>query len=243
VDIKENDLTRNPTKFMIIAGVRSGGTLLAHSLDSHPLIFCARGEPMHARSEWGYVGITQTLDILTNLTGYMASGLKIQNDQITYGTIQEYLRTHELKYIRLTRENLVHQAISWEINKLSRSGSLEIPQHSFTKVEPSKFELSAERIVEVCQTLEVSNILVSLKLKELNLEPLEITYEQLTHGAVMIQEIPYELTGTLCNHLGVGREPLRNFLYRINALPYSETIINWNEIMEKVATTEYGAYL
>jgi len=52
---EENDLTRNPVKFMIIAGVRSGGTLLAHSLDSHPLIFCARGEPMHARSEWGYV--------------------------------------------------------------------------------------------------------------------------------------------------------------------------------------------
>ena len=240
---EENDLTRNPVKFMIIAGVRSGGTLLAHSLDSHPLIFCARGEPMHARSIWNSEGITQTLDLVTNMTGYLASGLKIQNDQITYGTIQKYLRTHELKYIRLTRENLVHQAISWEINKLSRSGSLEIPQHSFTKVEPSKFELSAERIVEVCQTLEVSNILVSLKLKELNLEPLEITYEQLTHGAVMIQEIPYELTGTLCSHLGVGRAPLRNFLYRINALPYSETIINWNEIMEKVATTEYGAYL
>ena len=236
-------MTRNPVKFMIVAGVRSGGTLLAHSLDSHPLIFCARGEPMHARSEWGYVGITQTLDILTNLTGYMASGLKIQNDQITYGTIQEYLRTHELKYIRLTRENLVHQAISWEINKLSRSGSLEIPQHSFTKVEPLKFELSAERIIQGCQILEISDILVSLKLKELNIEPLEITYEQITHGAVMIQEIPYELTGTLCSHLGVGRAPLRNFLYRINALPYSETIINWNEIMEKVAATEYGKYL
>ena len=29
---EENDLTRNPVKFMIITGVRSGGTLLAHSL-------------------------------------------------------------------------------------------------------------------------------------------------------------------------------------------------------------------
>lgn len=241
--VHENDLTRDPTKFMIIAGVRSGGTLLAHSLDSHPLIYCARGEPLHANSEWRSVGITDTLNILTRLTGYLASGLKIQNDQLTYGALQEYLITHKMKYIRLTRENLVHQAISWEINKLSRSGVLKVPQHSFTKVEPLKFELSAERIIEVCQTLEVSNNLVSLKIKEFNLEPLEITYEQLTHGAVMIQEIPYELTGTLCNYLGVGRAPLRNFLYRINALPYSEFISNWHEIIEKLNITEYGVYL
>ena len=30
--MRENDMTRNPIKFMIIAGIRSGGTLLVHSL-------------------------------------------------------------------------------------------------------------------------------------------------------------------------------------------------------------------
>ena len=241
--MKENDMTRNPTKFMIVAGIRSGGTLLAHSLDSHPLIFCARGEPVHANSEWKHVGITQTLDILTNITGYRSSGLKLQNDQLNYSVVQSYLETHDVRIIKLTRENILNQAISVEINKLSREGILYVPQHSFNLVEPFKVTLCPHRVLLTCEILTVSNLLSRTILKQLNLVPLEITYEQLTHGTVMIQEVSYELTGTLCNYLGVGRESLRNFLYRINALPYSETIINWEGFKEQISNSEYGKYL
>ena len=240
---KENDLTRNPTKFMIIAGVRSGGTLLAHSLDSHPLIFCARGEPIHAKSEWRYVGITQTLDVLTNMTGYIASGLKVQNDQLNYSVIQTYLSENEIKIIRLTRENILHQAISAEINKLSREENLNVPQHSFDLVEPFKVILEPRRLLQVCETLRVSNLTASLILRRLNLIPFALTYEQMTHGAVMIQEIPYVLTGKLCEFLNTGRAQLHNYLYRIHSLPYSETILNWEELKEEISNSEYGKYL
>jgi len=244
--LNENDMTRNPTKFIIIAGVRSGGTLLAHSLDSHPLIFCTRGEPVHSKSEWYRIGITSTLNILTNMTGYVASGLKIQNDQLSYGPVEDYIVDHKVKIIRLIRENLFNQAISVVINNKSRANILDgiiVPQHSFTKVADTKFELPPQHILKACLALRDSNLLVSLTLKDIDLPIYNITYEEMTQGTVMIQELPYELTGKLCKYLGVRRAPLRNFLYRINSLPYSETILNWEEIKEEISVTEYGIYL
>jgi len=242
----ENDLTRNPTRFVIIAGVRSGGTLLAHSLDSHPLISCMRGEPYHSASEWKVLHSQRRINLITNLTGYLVSGFKLQNDQLTYPTTVLYIKELGLKIIKLTRENILNQAISLVINNQSRKveeTALKIPQHSFEEVDYEPFKLSPKAIINACVTLEASNLRTQEILDYHKLSSYDITYEQMTLNSVMIQSLPYELTGNLCKYLGVGRYELRNFLHRINWKPYSESIINWEDIITKVKATKYGEYL
>ena len=241
--LKENDMTRNPLGFIIIASVRSGGTLLTHSLDSHPLISCMRGEPFHARSEWCVIPAKYRIELLTNFTGVLASGFKIQNNQLTYPNMLEFIKNLNLKIIRVTRENILAQAISLVINNQTRVGNLNIPQHTFTQEALVPFELPAIPVLDACITLEKSNADILNLLNKSELETLDITYEQLTENAITIQSIPYELTGKLCKYLKVGRFELRNFLHRINWKPYPEIIINWNEIQEQISDTPYKRFL
>ena len=230
--LNENDLTRNPLGFIIIASVRSGGTLLAHSLDSHPLISCMRGEPLHAKSEWAAIGRINALQLLRNFTGYLASGFKIQNDQLSYPTILPYIKRNKLKIIRITRENLLMQAVSLTINRHTRrlKNGLNIPQHSFDQVEQVPFTLPTKDVLHVCKILRESDIQVTKKLTEYNLKSYNLTYEQITLGQIRIQEIPTLIAKNLCDLLKVPYSPLQNFLQRINWKPYSKVINNWKEI-------------
>jgi len=229
----ENDLTRNPQPFIIVAGVRTGGTLLTHGLDSHPLIHCARGEPWHKRSEWWQLGLTreQLLKLLVNQTGYMASGFKVQSVQLSDPEVCRLLQESEAYIILLSREDTFRQTISELINyKVRRNVTKFVPKHSFEAVPMHSVVLDPE-VVQLRQVvLQYTQELAEQVVESLGLRYISLTYEQLVAGEQEISKLPSSVTKRLCNYLGVPIRTLSVFLRRVNWQPLDEIIGNLKEL-------------
>jgi len=224
----ENDLTREPQPFIIIAGARCGGTILTHSLDSHPLVYCARGEPWHNQSKWRQLGLSrgQILTLLLNQTGYLVSGFKIQANQIS-DTVMDFLQPYKPRIILLTREDILRQAISSEINKQVRQGIIDfIPQHSFTPVVAHPVVLNKQLVAIQSKVIEDRNKHVLNFVQCSGLPYMTLTYEQLTGGKQEITHLPLDVSDPLCSFLEVPARPLEVFLKRVNGQPLKELIAN-----------------
>jgi len=239
--IQENDLTRDPQSFIIVASVRSGGTMLAHALDSHSLIFCTRGEPLHSRSVWHRAKLSnlEILELLTSQTGFQASGLKVQCGQFMYPSVTHFLDTRRPKIIRVQRQNLLRQAVSVRINTLVRKRYLKIvPQHTFTEVEKHQLEITPVSILKIARELRKVDRLVNDRLSAYEGLVYQTTYEQLTDQAVigagtgswLATELPSKLSTQLCRFLGVNSLPIFTYLQKINFQPLKEILRNWEEI-------------
>jgi len=226
-------MTRDPQPFIIVAGVRTGGTILTHALDSHPLIHCARGEPWHKRSVWWRLGLSreQILKLLINQTGYMASGFKVQSVQLSDQEVRRLLQESEAHIILLSREDTFRQVLSELINyKVRRGGAMFIPQHSFKPVPPHSVILDPEVVSNRHESLVLTQEMAEQAVKSLELRYTCVTYEQLTDEAQEISKLPSGITKILCNYLGVPVITLPVYLRRVNWQPLEEIVYNLEEV-------------
>ena len=232
----ENDLTREPQPFIIIAGARCGGTVLTHALDSHPLVYCARGEPWHNQSKWSQLGLSkgQILTLLLNQTGYWSSGFKVQANQIS-DTAMSFFQPYKPKVILLSREDIFRQTISLVINKQVRQGTIDfIPQHSFEKVKPHKVVLDKQLVTAQYNILQDISITARTAVRCSGLSCFSLTYEQLVGEEQEITQLPEEVSKLLCLYLGVPERPMEVFLRRINWQPLEDLIVNFSDLEAEV---------
>lgn len=235
-DKQENDLTKNPSPALILAGVRTGGTLLAHALDSHPQMFFVRGEPLHHSNVWaGYLPEIERLTLIFSQTGYLVSGCKLLYAQLYHGGITDFVKGLSPKIIFVHRENMLKQVASYIINKKVREWQLEFrPQHSFEE-QPSWGSIA----VPPEEFLKAYNLLLGRKkkvekfLKENGFEVLRISYEQIT-GDSEIEELPPKQSARLCEFLGVPKRNLLVTLRKINKQEPNELFSNWKEILNAI---------
>jgi len=233
----ENDLTRKPQPFIIVAGVRTGGTILTHALDSHPLIHCARGEPWHKHSKWRQVGLErpQIIKLLLRQTGYMASGFKIQAIQLPDLEVLELLKAYQPYIILLSRENILRQAISFSINNQVRRGLTKfVPQHSFEPVPNHSIRLDEDEVLKRCNELSETASIAEELIEDSGLRYISLTYEQLIAGKSEISKLPTMIARQLCLYLGVPIMSLPIFLKRVNWQPLEEIVRNITELEQLV---------
>jgi hypothetical protein len=243
MNLVENDATKFTARpAVIIAGVRTGGTFLAHCLSNHPDIFCDRGESLHHGSVWSTnlgADPVKLLHCLTHMQGYRASLCKLIYSQAFAPNIWSYLVETFPRVIWLTRDNTIRQAVSEMMVQMGRRGEIARPAHSLEPVAPLRVELSAESILASARNLVAADELAGGKLEKMR-SVLPLTYEQITRGQYRLSE---EVGKEVCDFLGVRYVPMACELRRINAQPLSEMLLNWNDASPILRTSEFFACL
>src|SRR3972149_501108 len=104
----------HPTRAVLIAPNRSGGTFLAQYLSSHPQIFCDRGEPLHPKSCWRQAGLTpaQVVNLLTSQLYYLVSMFKMNPAQLAKFGGLKALKAAGIEKVILLWRNPIRMAIS-----------------------------------------------------------------------------------------------------------------------------------
>jgi len=242
---RENDLTKSIARpAVVIAGVRSGGTYLAHCLSSHPQIFCDRGESLHHNSLWfTYLKVKPEalLHCLLHMQGYHVSVVKLLYSQAFKGSTWAYLKRYRPTVLWLRRENVIRQSVSLLINRAARGGKIKRPQHTFEETGPLTIGLSADAILKQARGLRERDERAEQMLSVFP-RVLKLTYAQIiTPGAP--GSIPHNTTTRICQFLGVRDEPLRCDLVRVNPQPLAELIRDWEHVETELRASEFGTLL
>jgi hypothetical protein len=240
MNLVENDTTKHVAiPAVIIAGVRTGGTFLAHCLSNHPHIFCDRGESLHKGSIWNTTlgpDPVKLLHCLTHMQGYRVSLCKLLYAQAFNAEVWSYLVDTQPRVIWLTRENAIRQAISEMMVQMARRGEIVRPAHSFDPVAPLRMELAPESILASARNLVEADKLALGKILEMHLT-LHLTYERVTRGQYRLDD---ETGHDVCAFLGMRYVPMTCELQRINAQPLSEMLVNWDEASQVLRASEFA---
>lgn len=233
---QENDLTRDPDKLLVLAGVRTGGTFLAHALDSHPQIFFVRGEPLHHGSIWArFLGEQERLKLIFSQTGYLVAGCKLLLVQLYHKDIIAFVQELSPKVIFVYREDLIKQTISYILNKGVREWCLDFrPQHTFEKPpawEPINYPPNS--FSNAYNLLKSRRERVEQFLDESSLTYLKISYEQMT-GNQEASSLPKELELEICDFLNIPKRNLEITLRKVNKQDPQELFFNWEEIKQAI---------
>lgn len=225
-----NNYTSKP--FLIIAMPRSGGTLLSHCLDSHPQIYCHRGEPLHKRDSFReYLDQNDALRIATSMRGYEWSGAKITTHYYRGLGGQLWLNSFfldfEAKIIFLYRQDLLRLIVSEAIRKLDKENGLHA--HAYEKRQLVRVELNIETIAIEYHTLNKRRQIIRDSLLPFN--PLELSYEEMTENDE-ISHLSRNLVSKLTNFFEVAKYPLFSLLRKRNNFPLNEIILNYQEVIE-----------
>lgn len=236
----ENDPTKNLARpALVIAGVRSGGTYLAHCLSNHPQVFCDRGESLHHDSLWHRhlkVNNGQLLYCLLHMQGYHVSMCKLTYNQAFAGDAWQFIKENKPPIIFLTRENVIRQSVSLLINRAARGGKVKRPQHTFRELEPLTIGLSGATIIRQARGLQQRSDRAERLLAQFP-RVLKLKYRDITdpdHPG----KIPANVGKRICGFLGVRSMALKCDLKRVNAQPLSELIRDWPTVEEQIKATE-----
>ncbi|MEO9964291.1 MAG: sulfotransferase [Reichenbachiella sp.] len=246
---------KDKSKFIILALPRTGSTHLVELLDSHPEISCFReifkphpnGTNVFAPETYQYYlhqswkrlvrskvgGQSSIRNYLDSLTLKVSGsfGFKIMARHLEANRhLRKYLRHQKYKVILLRRKNLLKQVVSLK--------------HSMTyDIWNSENELEANRI-----RLEKEDLLWHLKdftqysQKMINYFPeakcLEVYYEDIVgfkKNDVLVQ---------ICEFLGVDSDQeLSSALQKILGESIEQSVVNYGEVCEYLANTEYEKFL
>jgi len=229
---QENDLTKNPDKALILAGVRTGGTLLSHALDSHPQIFFVRGEPLHHGNVWAnFLPERERLDLIFSQTGYLVAGCKLLLVQLYHKGIPEYVQEVAPKIIFIYREDLAKQTASFIINREVRNWRLDMrPQHTFDEPPPwEPIEYPPDKFYSTYNMLKGRREEVEQFLEEKATSYIKVSYEQMTEDKE-ITKLPKKCGNTICSFLEVPKRRLVVTLRKVNKQAPEELFSNWDDI-------------
>jgi hypothetical protein len=235
--------TRNRYNFMniaspaiIIAGVRTGGTYLAHCLSNHPRIFCDRGEALNGRNKWFRLCKNQVrvLDCLIHQPFYHVSMCKLTYAQALNKAVWRYIVTKRPHVIHLVRQNVLRQVVSLCINNAQR----DRPAHTFVDLPAAHVRLEPQQVLAIMHKITEQANGVRKRLEKLP-HVIELEYTSLI-GAntkwedsrlTFLQETTCQ---SICEFLGVPVMALGAELRRLNPQPLPEIITNWREVKAAV---------
>lgn len=246
----DNDPTKGIAKpFVLIAHVRSGGTMLAHVLSDHPEIHCDRGESLHHLSLWRrqlpHVEANRMLHILLHQEGYLASGCRLNYTQAFHQRVWRYLVKQGVPVIHLTRENHLRQGISFAYHQAVRGKQVPYhPVHTFVEVEPPQVELSPEYLLGHCRQIAEQEKRARKRLEKFSFEVLDLSYADLTGGeGTTVRCIEREAASKICEFLGVRVLRMCCDLKRVHGHPLHAWFTNWAKIEKAIEASEFAAFL
>jgi hypothetical protein len=218
----------HPKRYLIIASIRSGGTLLSHALDSHPMIYCHRGEPVHGQNPIRKIASSPiaALDAVLSFHGYSANVAKVTWEQ--FFILKDEL--HQLKLdgvILLYRDNPLRVIVSEKV-RLADKVVGDTNTHSFdsrnkmqVRIDPNYTHL---QIHNYLSKLAVFGIAIPTTIVD---NILTVSYEQISTD---FRHIPRSIGFKLCDFLNVGYRRLEYQTVQRNPYPLSELIINYGEV-------------
>ena len=228
-----------PKKFLILAHTRTGGTFLNHCLDSHPMIFCARGEPLFKKS-WvsKLASVKQKLNVLLNLEGYAATGAKITYGQINH-KVWNYIKENDVKVIHHKRGNILKSAISNMMRHARKEGKTKYPTHTLKEVKHvAPIEINVKDLMGKLDYHYNTSIRILDKLNRFGVKHIETTYYAQTEG-LNSAFMKKEEAKRLCGFLKVEYRPLECPLKKINKFEFSDLIINWPAGHKAIVKSKY----
>lgn len=225
------DTTGEARPAILIAGPRTGGTLLSCYLSNHPQIFCARGEPFHWGSRWLHAipDWKVRFDLLMRQPFYEVSMFKAMDRNIFgLSEVWEFLQHYDpgLKILYLEREHILYQAASCVINVLHRQGKLPShPTRTFVSVMPEPCELDPELVARWYRWIKKDTARNRRMLAEGGIPTLYLIYEKMS-----IMDMAQ--SSRICEFLGIRNELFHTDLKKVHIQPYEELVTNWVEIEE-----------
>jgi hypothetical protein len=246
----DNDPVKSKAKpFLIIAGVRCGGTFLAHGLSNHSQVFCDRGETMHQHYIWrreASMSHLELLDILTHQEGYHASGFRMVHSQAFNKQVWRAIVKMKPKIIHLSRANVLRQAVSFCFNQEVRKGrAAYYPVHVFKqRPPPAPATIAPETILHFCRQFTNANHTARTKFNKAKLQTLYVEYAAMVGAEGLSRPCAAEsVANTICEFLGVRQTSLCSDLKRVHQWPLRAMLANWREVRPAIAASPWARWL
>jgi len=239
-------------KFILLAGYRSGSTLLADLLNCHPAIFCdgeiflkfckqppySRFSRLFAKLLSPHFYIKGCVDFSQSNTWYgfdlKISQLKTVHFEPLHGALHEQLsdlHRNNWRIIYLRRDNLYRQAVS---NLLAHS------RKGWHVTKPTTFPpayIDTGHLIKELIRFEKQAILEHNALQ--HLPHLSLLYERDLRQAGNHQAA----ADKAFSYLGLESFPVQTSLHRTTADSLADDIQNYEEIVRFIAQTKYAHYL
>lgn len=223
-----------PRPAVVVTNCRTGGTFLCMCLSNHPAIFCERGEILHWESEWLRIipSGKERLDLVFSQAWYEVSMCKLlsrhaleEEPEGLWNLLQHY---PDMRIIFLEREDVVAQALSWEMNMIIRERRGF--SHSFSNRDKATYEIDPAKVLGRIGSIRYRLARDREVLKATSVPVMYLAYEDLTDGEEVSEISPY-VSAKICGFLGVGSEwPLYTRMRKMHTVPFGEQIANWSEI-------------
>jgi len=228
----------SPRPFVLYSYIRTGGTFLAHCLDSHPDIFMPRHEPFRAEEHTMRRVEGDLMGLYWEQPGYVATGCKVTYSQAT-PEMWHYLGLKGGRIIHLTR-NPLQTVVSIQLRKQAQSAGADYPTQRYERsdhvpritVHPPDVRLAITNILEERTRLAPPH----------GLPTFELTYDDIT-GGQDVSAVQEGAARMLCRFLDVPYRPLTCRVRRVNPAPLSQVIVNWEELRRAFADSPYAEYL
>jgi LPS sulfotransferase NodH len=225
-----------PSRFVIVTPGRAGSELLTDLLNSHPDITCEAEilQERTLRPERFVAGRSAKAGV----AGAQAYGFKIHCGHFGYQVLRErpdFLRSLAdagFQLILLRRDNLLAQAISSTVASRTRWHWRGADRPTFTALGIDPVE-----VLMMAYLFEESDQFLQAALEDLPHLTLTYEYDLLDASA---QQATVD---RICGHLGLRRAPTASDHVRFTPKRLSETIANYHDVAQVVATTRFGRFL
>lgn len=224
---------------MILAGTRTGGTMLASCLSNHPDIFCVRGEPLLDGEAWrdSLPGMTDSQILLCIFTqfGYKIGMCKVTYDQ--FKPVIHIIRAMRPKIIHLVRGNVIRCCLS----QLA-TGTRGKYAHSTGKVNTTAFAVNAVQFVQKCRKHVEEVEVMQEWIDESGLESITVAYEEMVGGeGRSVSQMEGKTSNKVCEFLGVDYPiVLETRLRKVNPARIKSMVLDWNKLRAALAVTEFA---
>lgn len=246
----DNDPIKSKAKpFLIIAGVRCGGTFLAHALSNHSQVFCDRGETMHQHYIWrkeASMSHLELLHILTHQEGYLASGFRMVHSQAFHKQVWQAIVKMKPKVIHLSRANVLRQAVSFCFHQEVRKGrAAYYPVHVFRQQSPpTPVTIAPDTILHFCRQFVNARAFAAQRFRKAALDTLPVEYAEMFGGEGMSRHCAIKsISDAICAFLGVRLTFLCSDLKRVHQHPLRMMLANWREVRAAVAAGPWAKWL
>lgn len=236
---------------IILTDYRTGGSFLSLCLDSHPLIFCSRGEPLARRS--GFYRFFPDLSpdqILQHI--FKTEFCKVALAKVIYRQagmkVWRYLNNMDARIIHLIRDNTLRAACSYLFQVAVMRGQVKHHHalHHFGRepTKPQPMKLTPQDILQECRKREKQKKRARQRIARFKLNTYTVYYEHMC-GGDEIESLPECIGREICTFLDLPYyEMSAPYMHRVNAQwPLSELIANWRQVKALLQETEMSKWL
>lgn len=223
------------TKFVVFAQGKTGSTLLVDLLNSSPDVHCDDEILYHPVPLPRTYVLAHSRRANKPIYGFKVKVYQLEREQRRDAhRFLHDLHARDWKIIYLRRNNLLRQILS---NKIRQ-------QRGTPYYQPGHEVLRIERL-----TVDAADLIARLKYRQEQLQHEERALDGLPHLCVTYED---DLIGAenhqrtldrLFDHLGAQRTVVKTKLGRINTLPLSELIANYDEVARHLSRAGFGSFL